>query len=275
MPQNPLQQYFRQPKIYLKLPSQGVYNKPGSIQGDATNMPVYGMTGMDEIILKTPDALLTGESTVKVIESCCPNIKNAWDVSILDVSAIFAAIRIATFGNSMPVSNTCDLCGEENDYDLDLSRIIDHFANFTYNNKVVLKDMIITTQPLTYKQSTEFNLKNFRLQQRVQQTETIEGEEAQQLAINTLFQELSQIQSELYKACIESIEVGNQVVTEQVFIHEFIDNCEKQVFDKIKEHIELNREQWKSPTFPAECASCQHKVNLFLELDQSNFFGKA
>lgn len=275
MPQNPLQQYFRQPKIYLKLPSQGVYNKPGSIQGDATNMPVYGMTGMDEIILKTPDALLTGESTVKVIESCCPNIKDAWDVSILDVSAIFAAIRIATFGNAMPVSNTCDNCGEENDYDLDLSRIIDHFTNFNYNNKVVLKDMVITTQPLTYKQSTEFNLKNFRLQQRVKQTETIEGEEAQQLAINTLFQELSHIQAELYKACIESIEVGTQVVSEQVFIHEFIDNCEKQVFDKIKEHIELNREQWKSPTFPAECSSCQHKVNLFLELDQSNFFGKA
>jgi hypothetical protein len=275
MPQNPLQQYFRQPKIYIKLPSQGVYNKPGTFQGDATNVAVYGMTGMDEIILKTPDALLSGESTVKVIESCVPSYKDAWGASIIDINAVFAAIRIATFGNIMTVTNVCDNCETENDYDLDLSRIIDHFSNFTYNNRVVLKDMIIVTQPLTYKQSTEFGLKNFKLQQRVQATRDLADETEQQLAINALFQELSVIQADLYKACVESIEVSNQVVTERSYINEFLDNCEKQIADAIKDHIEKNRENWKSPTFPAECSNCQHKVNLFLELDQSNFFGKA
>jgi hypothetical protein len=275
MPQNPLQQFFRQPKIYVKMPSKGIYNKPGTFQGDPSNMPVYGMTGMDEIILKTPDALLTGESTVKVVESCCPSIKNGWEMSILDINMIFAAIRIATFGNTMTVTNTCDGCGEENEYELDLSRIIEHFSAFNYENKVVLKDMVITTQPLSYKQSTEFNLKNFKLQQRVRQTEDIKDETEQQLTINKLFQELSQVQNELYKACVESIEVNNQVVTESVFIHEFLDNCEKHIFDSIKEHIEKNRESWKSPTFPAACEACSKEVNLFLELDQSNFFGKA
>ena len=63
---NPLQKYFRQPKIYIKFPSGGIFNKPGTIQGDVTNTPVYGMTGMDEIIVKTPDALLSGESTAQV-----------------------------------------------------------------------------------------------------------------------------------------------------------------------------------------------------------------
>ena len=275
MPQNPLQQYFRQPKIYIKLPSQGVYNKPGTFQGDAANVPVYGMTGMDEIILKTPDALLSGESTVRVIESCIPSIKNAWEMNILDTAVLFAAMRIATFGNTMSVSNTCDSCSTELDYELDLSRIIEHFGQFTYNNKLVLKDMIITTQPLTYKQSTEFNLKNFQLQQRVRQTETIEDQQEQQAKINELFLELSQIQNQLYKACVESIEVGNQVVTERVFINEFLDNCEKFIFDAIKDHIEANRESWKSPIFPVECTNCGHKTNLFLELDQSNFFDKA
>jgi hypothetical protein len=275
MPQNPLQQFFRQPKIYVKLPSKGIYNKPGTFQGDPSNMPVYGMTGMDEIILKTPDALLTGESTVKVVESCCPSIKNAWEMNILDINMIFAAMRIATFGNTMNVTNKCDGCGEENEYELDLSRIIEHFSSFNYENKVVLKDMVITTQPLSYKQSTEFNLKNFKLQQRVRQTEDIKDETEQQLTINKLFQELSQVQNELYKACVESIEVNNQVVTESVFIHEFLDNCEKHIFDSIKAHIEKNREAWKSPTFPAACEACSKEVNLFLELDQSNFFDKA
>ena len=64
---NPLQKYFRQPKVFIKLPSGGIYSKPGTIQGDAGNVPVYGMTGMDEIIVRTPDALLSGESTATVI----------------------------------------------------------------------------------------------------------------------------------------------------------------------------------------------------------------
>ena len=72
MSQNPLQQYFRQPKIYVKLPSQGMYSKPGAIAGDINGLPVYGMTGMDEIIMKTPDSLLSGESIAQVIKSCCP-----------------------------------------------------------------------------------------------------------------------------------------------------------------------------------------------------------
>ena len=70
MTQNPLQKFFRQPKIYISLPSKGIFNKLGSIQGDFSNLPVYGMTGMDEILMKTPDALLSGETTARIFESC-------------------------------------------------------------------------------------------------------------------------------------------------------------------------------------------------------------
>ena len=275
MAQNPLQQYFRQPKIYIKLPSQGVYNKSGTFQGDPTNMPVYGMTGMDEIILKTPDALLTGESSVKVIESCCPSIKNAWEICILDIAVIFAAIRIATFGNIMEVTHTCSKCSAENDYELDISKIIDHYANFVYDNRIQINDLYITIKPLTYKQSTEFDLKNFRLQQKLQQSEKIEDETQQQQLINDLFKELAVVQSDLYKVYVESVEIDNTVVTDINFISEWLSNCDKSVFDSIKKHIEKNKENWKSPSYPVKCGTCDTEAKLYLELDQSNFFGKA
>jgi hypothetical protein len=275
MAQNPLQQFFRQPKIYIKLPSQGVYCQPGTIQGDVNNMSVYSLTGMDEIILKTPDALLSGESSVRVIESCVPGIKNAWDMSILDSQVIFTAMRIATFGNEMTVTNTCGKCQEENEYDLDLTRIIEHFSNVQYDSKIVLKDLVIKLQPLTYRQSTDFNLRNFRLQQKIRQAETIEDQTEQQSMINALFEELSVIQNELYKACVESVEANNKVVTERVFINEWMDNCDKEIFDNIKKHIEQGREKWKSPTYPVKCTNCQNETNLFVDLDQSNFFDAA
>ena len=133
---NPLQQYFRQPKIFISLPSKGIYNSPGSLDGDLTSIPVYGMTGSDVIIAKTPDALLSGESTVRVIQSCCPTIKNAWELSVLDTDLVFAAIKIATYGNDLEVTHECKKCGSVNDYILDLSRITNYYTSCQYNNTI-------------------------------------------------------------------------------------------------------------------------------------------
>jgi hypothetical protein len=276
MAQNPLQQYFRQPKIYISLPSQGMYNKAGTLTGDATNLPVFSMTGMDEIILKTPDALLTGESTVRIFESCCANIKDGWEVSILDTNLLFAAIRIATFGNTMSVEHICPNCSAENEYDLDLSNIVEHYKKCKYQDKVTLKDLTIKIRPLTYRESTKFNLENFKLQQKLAQSDAIEDRTAQQKLINDLFLELSVIQNELYVLSVDSVEVaGQQLVTEHTFIKEWLSNCDKEVFDAIRKNIEDNRETWRSPSYHVQCDSCSHEADITVDLDQSNFFGKA
>ena len=136
MAQNPLQQYFRQPKIYISLPSGGTYNKPGTINGDPNRLPVFGMTGMDEILMKTPDALLAGESTVKVINSCCPAITDPWDLSSLDIDLVLTAIRIATYGGDINIANVCTECDTANEYSLPLSVLIDHYATCQYDNKI-------------------------------------------------------------------------------------------------------------------------------------------
>jgi len=269
---NPLQQYFRQAKIYIKLPSQGIYNKPDVIKGDVTSLPVFGMTGMDEIIMKTPDSLLTGESTVQVIKSCCPSITDPWDLSVLDTDLIFSAIRIATYGNLMDVSHTCSQCNTDNDYSLDLTRIIEYFSSCHYDNKIVLDNMVIKTQPLTYKQSSGFSVKNFGLRQRLSQAEQIEDQQQQQTMVNQLFKELAVIQNELYMLSVESVEIDTTVVTERGHIKEWLENCDKKIFDAIKDQIEKNKTTWTTPSFPVKCENCGHETNIRVDLDQSNFF---
>ena len=272
MSQNPLQQYFRQPKIYVKLPSQGMFSKPGAIAGDVNGLPVFGMTGMDEIIMKTPDSLLSGESVAQVIKSCCPGILDSWELSVLDTDVIFSAIRIATYGNLMSVSHTCNKCQTENEYDLDLNRVVEYFSSCKYDNKISLENMVIKTQPLTYKQSTMFSLKNFSLQQRLSQAEKLTDKDEQQKIINDLFKELATLQNELYFLSIESVEVGNTVVDQKEFIKEWLENCDKSIFDAIKKQIDKNRDTWTTPSFPVKCSACDTSVNLKVDLDQSNFF---
>ena len=52
---NPLFKHFRQPAIYLKLPSEGQVYPDGTIDYPVTKeIPVYPMTVKDELTLSTP-----------------------------------------------------------------------------------------------------------------------------------------------------------------------------------------------------------------------------
>jgi len=98
---NPLAGYYRQPKIYLDLPSKGNYYTQGSLDvSEDGRYPVYAMTAKDELMYKTPDALMNGQATVEVIKSCIPSIKDPWKMPSLDVDACLVAIRIATYGSN-------------------------------------------------------------------------------------------------------------------------------------------------------------------------------
>ena len=275
MSQNPLQQFFRQPKIYITLPSKGVFNSPESLSGSFENLPIYGMTGMDEIILKTPDALMSGESTVKLIQSCCPSIKDAWSLTTLDTNIVYAAIRIATYGHELSVTQTCAECGTENDFDIDLNHVVEHYGNCQYNHKLVLDGLTVKTRPLTFKESNDFSLENYGLQQKLNQADQVEDVTEKQKLFKELFEELSVTQQRIFSKSVEAVEVGDQVVTDPTYIEEWLKNCDKSVFEKLKNHVDANRTAWDMPTWPAKCEKCGAESKIYVELDNSSFFDNA
>lgn len=275
MANNPLKKYFRQPKVYIDLPSKGMFNQAGTLTSDPTKLPIFGMTGMDEILLKTPDALLNGEATVKVVESCCPAFTNGWDLSVLDLDLMLVAIRIATNGNTMTVTHTCTGCESVSDYDIDLGNVIQHFSGLEYDNKIVLKDVAIKIQPLNYKQWNEFQLKNFGVQRQLAQAMRIDNEDEQSKLIAGLFEQVSAIQTEMMFAQIDSVETSDGVVNQREFIREWLQNSEKQIFDAIRDQVEKNRIAWKIPSIGVECPECSAKNQVQLDMDQASFFANA
>jgi hypothetical protein len=218
---------------------------------------------------------MTGESTVKVIQSCCPNIKDAWDLSAIDNEMVLAAIRIATYGNSITVTHKCSSCGEEGQYELDLSRLIEHYSNFKYNNSVEIDGLTIKLKPLTYKESTTLSLKNYAIQKQLVQLQDVEDDEERQNHLNSLYDQLSQLQNEIFIASIDSVETPTANVTEREFIKEWVINCDKEVFDAMKIRFNEMREGLKAPPFTAECDECHAENKIRFELDESNFFDQA
>ena len=233
MATNPLQKYFRQPKIFISLPSQGIYNTPDAFTGDISKLPVYGMTGMDEILLRTADALLSGETTARIIKSCIPDIVDPWNLSTLDIDAILASIRVATYGNSLEITRLCPSCETENTYSINLSDVIDFYSKQHYHNTVKIGDLVVTIRPLTYKQSTDFSLKNFGVQQRFAQLSEIKDELESKEATRKLLEELTVLRNEVFSAGIESVAIGNEVVTDRQHISEWLANVTEMLQSKL------------------------------------------
>ena len=186
-----------------------------------------------------------------------------------------AAIRIATFGPELGVSHKCDNCGTVNEYDLELNKIIEYYMTTQFDNQLIVGELAVKLRPLNYKESTDVSIKNFKIQQQISQVEAIEDADQRQTVLNRLFVELAQVNNEIFKMVVESVEIDNQVVTERRFLEEWIDNCEKHVFDQIRDHNKGNADRFSMPLFPVKCDNCGTEVKLSVDLDQSSFFVQA
>ena len=151
---NPLKKFYRQPKLYISLPSSGNYYPVGALIPTETNQyPVYAMTAKDEITMKTPDALLNGQSTVDLIQSCIPNITNAWVVPSIDIDALLIAIRIASYSENIDVELTLPNTTITKTYTADLRPSLDKLYQATFDPLIQISDdMVIFIKPLTYKE---------------------------------------------------------------------------------------------------------------------------
>jgi hypothetical protein len=161
---NPLSKFFRQPSIYMSLPSGGAYWPEGTLDMPPTGeLPVYPLTSRDEITLRTPDALLNGQGVVDVIQSCVPNIKNAWKMPSTDVDAVLLAIRIASYGHSMDFENKCPHCEEEHTYSMDLRQLAGSIKFPDYDTPAKTHGITVTFRPSNYEELTELNKINYEL----------------------------------------------------------------------------------------------------------------
>lgn len=272
MTSNPLQKYFRQPKLFISLPSKGLFYKEGVLTGDSSNVPIYSMTGMDEIIMKTPDALFSGEATVRLIQSCCPYITDAHEIPSLDIDALLIAIRLATYGEKMSVSHKCSNCSEENDFEIKLPAVLDQYSNKTFDNKIVIEDLIVNLNPLTYRQLSQYNIENFKLQRTLSQLTEIEDDGQRQKHLDSIYSKIAEIQVDLFLSSIDSITTPESTVTDTGFIREWLTNTVKSSYLLIKSKLEENKKKWEVPAFAIKCNNCGTEDTIQVAMDQSNFF---
>lgn len=274
---NPLREFFRQPAIYVRLPSQGAHWPPGTLDlPENGELPVLPMTAVDEITYRTPDALYNGQSTVSVIHSCMPNIRNAWEMPVTDFDTILIAIRIASYGHELDVGSTCPNCANEEQYSIDLRTILDKMRSPDFQTPLHRGDLEIHFRPLTYRQSTDNSIRQFEEQKMlslVGDANLTEEEKLQKLS--SAMQQITAMTIKTLASCIALIKTPNTLVTESQHILEFLNNCDRAVFNQIRDHIVNLRSSTDIPPLKIRCAKCSHEYDQPFTLDQSNFFEAA
>ena len=277
---NPLKKYYRQPKQFVRLPSGYKFYPEGSIQvPESGDVAVYPMTAKDEMLLKTPDALLNGEATVTVIQSCIPSIKNAWAMPSIDCDAALMTIRMATYGTSMTMPIKVPGTSIEKELVLDLQESLNSILSAQYNDKFFYQNMEVKTKPLTYKEFTESAIQTFE-QQRIQKIvdDTKMNDEEKVKAFQATFKKLTELSVGMVANTIASITVDGETVTDIKQITEFLDNTDKQFFSSIMEHLEKNREAFQLK--PQKITSTEEEVKngapaeytIPVAFDSANFF---
>ena len=274
---NPLTKLFRQPAIYFMPPSQGRWWPIGAMNIPATGeFAVFPMTSRDEITLRTPDALLNGQGMVEVIQSCVPDIKDAWKMPATDVDAVLIAIRIASYGHKMDFDSTCPFCDETHTYALDLRGMLDAIKAPDFDQAFELNEISIKFKPQAYYGMNRASKINFEVQKLSQSIDGIEDSDQKvQEAIGQM-NRLVELNFEVLAECTDYIVVNdnpNEQIKNRDFILEFYRNIPSTLLGSIQDAYTVLAKAGSVPPTKTLCAGCQEEMEMNIQFDYANFFG--
>ena len=278
---NPLNKYFRQASIYVKLPSGTDYPADVVTKSETGEIGIMPMTAKDEIRFKTPDALMNGQGVVDVIQSCVPDIKDAWQIKSYDLDTILVAIRIATYGETMEINFNVPGANESVAHTVNLPAILDEIQKTTVDTAFTLKDGLkITVQPLTYRDMTSTSLQTFQQQKMysaIQDSELPDEDKAKRF--NDAFKKLTELNSSILLKNMASITMTDgTVITDPAHIKEFVDNANATVIKEIETKLMDLRTQGAVKPLKLKASEEQIKkgapasYEVPVTFDTSNFF---
>lgn len=275
---NPLENYYRNKEIYIKLPSGGKWYKTKpklSVSGEIGIMP---MTTKDEMILKVPDSLYNGESLFIVIKSVAPDIENPYDVAIPDVDAILIATRAVTQGKDMNVSVKCPNCNEITDYAIDIPSMLSKIKTINDDVEIEIKHLKLKLKPNTLAIMTASSIESVevaRLRKTIVDLEAKNDFENSKKLVEQSLNRIAAANLAVIADMIESVTTPDgTIVTEYTDILQWVQNLDLKSNERIKkagEHLNVSGIP-RTHTFTCSNELCNHTFDASVEINPTFFF---
>lgn len=276
---NPLTKYYRTVAMNVKLPSLGHYYKEGVISlNDDGEVGIMPMTAQDELILKNPDALLSGEAITSVLKSCVVGVVDPKKLLACDVEVLLLAIREASYGDDASINIKCPKCEADNTYKINLDTMLASSDQLEPHYETVLGSgvtvyIVPSNFEATIKQQ-KVAFENSKIQRIINQSDITD--DARLALFSSAFHNLSKINFELVLNSILKVTVTNdegevEEVSNKKMISEFLRNITKKEVDQIEDLIAKVNSHGIKKTLDVVCTSCEHTWDQFIEINESNF----
>lgn len=275
---NPLTQYFRQPELHIQLPSQGRFWPKDSLYLPPNNeIGISSMSGADDLALRNADSLMNGDATVRVIQSCCQNIKNAWDMPTIDSDALLIAIRIASYGHQMDLKTKCAKCNHEIEYAVDLRYVLANINFANYDEPIMLDDLAVFLRPASYKIVNYINQDVYQQQRAILslKDDSLTQDQKTQIMKDALARLTEITVNRMHEYIDKIVMPTGEVVQDSKYIKEFIANADRKTFDTINRAVKIKNDDYKLPKIPIKCDNCNHEDTRDLQFDPSSFFASS
>jgi hypothetical protein len=256
-PINPLLDRVKIPGETIRLPSNGIFYTSGELSPEVTNgeVHIYPLTTMSEILLRSPDKILSGDALTDVIAQCAPQIVKPMSILSKDVDYLLTALRKVTYGDTLDVAYTHN-CKDavENTYSVSLTTILAASKTIdpTTLNKTFSLSMdngqTVKLQPMKFRNVVE-------IMQSVQNYTTDDKEIGRQLmkSISYMIQAVDEI-------------------TNPDQIMEWLQTIPSTWFNKISKSIEEVSQWGPDFEYKTACKDCGQEVELSVTLNPLTFF---
>lgn len=187
---NPLLDRLRIPGATFRLPSQALFYPAGVLDENVKNgeVEVYPMTAIDEIILSTPDKLLSGKAIIEVFSHTIPQVLKPEQLLSKDVDFLMVCLRNVSFGGQMVVTYEHDCENSKNhEYTVDLddmirrAKTVDPTTINTEYTVTVGNGQVVKLNPMTFADVVDLYQTTALIK-----TDNLTEQEAEKMVIDTL-----------------------------------------------------------------------------------------
>lgn len=163
----------RLPGETFRLPSQGLFYQNGELSEDVKDgeVHVFPLTALDEILLKTPDKLMSGTAITEVFARCIPQVKKPMALLSKDIDYLLMCLRLISYGETIDIIYTHD-CedAKERNYSVELRPLVSKAkpidpTTIGVNYTVTLpSNQVVSLRPPLYGSVLNLYLTSFEMQ---------------------------------------------------------------------------------------------------------------
>jgi transcription elongation factor Elf1 len=192
------------------------------------------------------------------------------------VDTLLVAIRIASYGHDMDFNSQCPACNHESERTLDLRTVLDSIKTPDYTKNLAWSDIEIYFKPLSYKNLNDNNQMQFENQKLLQMLpDSAVSDSEKMTALSAALRKITDITVSSLARSIAAIKTPQALVSEPGFIDEFLKNCDRALFNQIRDRIVELKVQSEMQPLKLACTECNHEYEQSITLDMSSFFESA